>query len=476
MPFPPQFGPGSGGGGGGGAVSSVFGRTGAVVANNGDYTATEVGALASTAALGGDLSGNAPNPTVAKIQGTPVSATAPSLNNILQYNGTDWVPAAGSGGAVSSVFGRTGAVVAVNTDYEASGMTFDNPSGSGRNTIVTFTNEGANQAGLSCYDTSASPGGAALAVYEQNQGDGIIVTTTANAGAGCNAINAWNGGPTNATATGTILNMQRYGTGPAIKLNSETGSGTGDVIDITQNVNGVTLNITDAGATTVDSISHTVSAMTGGNLLHQNQHTSIFNGMFIRQSAEVAGSGTFGGNFIMGENNGILMYKIDNAGNATFAGNVSDSGGNLRTTTVLQRVYYNPATSVIFACGVSGAWLALDSTNLTVSFVMPPTGVVYIELDASVKALSGSSLFWGMVAHGTTSLASDIDNMTLQGTSVGPGPAVALIKFTGTSGTLYGLDWAATCSGATAQNTYYGGGTTIATTNYGPACITVWAV
>jgi microcystin-dependent protein len=35
----------AGGGGGGGAVSSVFGRTGAVTAHTGDYTATEVGAV-----------------------------------------------------------------------------------------------------------------------------------------------------------------------------------------------------------------------------------------------------------------------------------------------------------------------------------------------------------------------------------------------------------------------------------------------
>lgn len=37
------------GGGGGGAVASVFGRTGAVTAHSGDYTASEVGAVAITA-------------------------------------------------------------------------------------------------------------------------------------------------------------------------------------------------------------------------------------------------------------------------------------------------------------------------------------------------------------------------------------------------------------------------------------------
>ncbi len=55
------------------AVTSVFTRTGAVVATTGDYTAAQVGALAATAAAGGDLAGNFPSPTLAAIG----SATGP---------------------------------------------------------------------------------------------------------------------------------------------------------------------------------------------------------------------------------------------------------------------------------------------------------------------------------------------------------------------------------------------------------------
>ncbi len=101
---------------GSGAVTSVFGRTGAVVAQSGDYTAAEVGALAATAAASGDLSGSYPGPTVAKVQGVGVSSTVPTNNQGLVYDSTSglWVPSA----IVNSFNGRTGAVALEAADVE----------------------------------------------------------------------------------------------------------------------------------------------------------------------------------------------------------------------------------------------------------------------------------------------------------------------------------------------------------------------
>jgi len=85
------------GGGGGGGVTAVFGRTGSVVAVTGDYTAAQV-----TNAV--DQSQVYNNPT---------------WIGSLAFSKITGVPAA----SVSSVFGRTGAVVQVSGDYTAAQVT-----------------------------------------------------------------------------------------------------------------------------------------------------------------------------------------------------------------------------------------------------------------------------------------------------------------------------------------------------------------
>lgn len=82
-------------------VASVFGRTGTIAAVAGDYTADEVDY---------DNAGSG-------LTATDVQAAIDEV-------------AAAAGGAVASVFGRTGTVVAVAGDYDADEITYDN-AGSG---------------------------------------------------------------------------------------------------------------------------------------------------------------------------------------------------------------------------------------------------------------------------------------------------------------------------------------------------------
>jgi hypothetical protein len=100
-------------------VTSMFGRTGAVAAQSGDYSFGQIsGTVASgqLPAASGDLSGALGGPTVARIQNRPVATTSPSTGQVLGWDGAQWTPQTMAGG-VTSTFGRTGAITAQTGDY-----------------------------------------------------------------------------------------------------------------------------------------------------------------------------------------------------------------------------------------------------------------------------------------------------------------------------------------------------------------------
>ncbi len=103
-----------------GGVPTVFGRTGAVTAQSGDYSFGQISGSVSTGQLptaAGDLSGSLGAPTVSRLQGRAMAATAPTTGQVLAWNGSQWSPQTTAGGGVSSVNGRTGSVTAQSGDY-----------------------------------------------------------------------------------------------------------------------------------------------------------------------------------------------------------------------------------------------------------------------------------------------------------------------------------------------------------------------
>jgi hypothetical protein len=65
--------------------------------------ATIVGNLVTS--VGGDLEGELPDPTVAKIRNVNVLPTPPTTGQVLQFTGTDWAPASLSGGSTITFLG-----------------------------------------------------------------------------------------------------------------------------------------------------------------------------------------------------------------------------------------------------------------------------------------------------------------------------------------------------------------------------------
>lgn len=214
-----------------GAVASVFGRTGAIVAQTGDYAASQVGALAITQNLS-DLGNGSTAATnllnnLCSTQGSVLfrgisvwQCLGPGTNGqVLTTAGGGANPSWSSAiGTVSSVFGRTGTVVASSGDYSFSLLTGQNTLAQlptmAANTVLANTTNGSTTPSASTWPSCTDLGGNHL---NYTNGVGLTCGNSGGAGGGVATVTSNSPGLTASPTTGnvalTLLTPVRNNTG-----------------------------------------------------------------------------------------------------------------------------------------------------------------------------------------------------------------------------------------------------------------------
>ena len=251
-----------------GAIATVFGRTGAVAPQAGDYTTAQVtesgnlyftnpraqqafsypgtvklsaGALdcptcvTTATAADTDLSGSFPHLNVVRLQGRSVAATQPADQQYLAWNSSAsrWEPKTLSAAPVASIFGRTGAIAQQTGDYSfpqiaGSVSTGQLPPSAMRTDRSNSIAAGTTQDFSAADHTLPMKSGPAASLPAACQPGEAYFATDAAAGNnvyGCTAANAW-------TVQGAAMSVKSDGipVGSRATTNYVTGPGLMSVI------------------------------------------------------------------------------------------------------------------------------------------------------------------------------------------------------------------------------------------------------
>ena len=203
-------------------ATGATGPTGPAPSGTGIVTVTS-GALNTPALLTGDVNstGSGLATTVAGLRGIPISATAPSANNILQYNGSQWIPINPDTLNTNNIYNtdaaltgnRTVTMGADNLTLSATSgtLTFNSSTANG-NVAMGVSNVATGSGGAAAFgstDTASGTGSFAAGVNSNAIGQYSVAMGEQNKASGTAGSTAmgWN-----STASNTSTAMGYYAT------------------------------------------------------------------------------------------------------------------------------------------------------------------------------------------------------------------------------------------------------------------------
>lgn len=280
-----------------------------------------VNAVQSGGSIGGDLSGTFSSPTISKIRGVTVSATAPTAGQILKYNSTtsQWEPGAdlSNAGTVTSVAAGTGLVsntitstgtlnVDVGTsankivqlDSSAKLPAVDGSQLTNLNVSIPFKNL---QVFSAVGSTTWTPPAGVTKVYVEvwgsgGGGSGGRPNSAGGMGGGAGAYGAWIQAVTPGLAVSVVVGAGGTGGGN----NASGTNGNSSTFDVTSVSGGTAGSIAAVGAGGASPVGTNVIGMTGGSgnvgsLATVTQNLVTVLGISVLGTVDVSGLGGAGG-------------------------------------------------------------------------------------------------------------------------------------------------------------------------------------